>query len=225
MRRKIARMHLITALLALVSGCNYQTPKYPEFKKVLSEIDTTSDSIRIPKKKNGDTLQIYHLVQDWSRQLELDNFDTAIHSFQLRMWIDIPGLSLRQRLFILNYYSTTDDFSAELFRFEDRRVSARDLFSNVFSVKKKLKVPRSGWPSFTKDMFSEDFLFIFDENNGYIDQAYMDSDSYCFEIITDRNYWFSNFGALHEDESNRKVVRLIKRIFTLIESEFDFRRV
>ena len=225
MKKQIGLLKLILLLPVFFSNFNYKTHRYPEFKDVLTEINTTSDSVRIPRTKDGSYLQIYHCVKDWSRQLKLKTPDTGMKSFQLRIWIDIPGLSLRQRLFVLECNSTSDDFSAELIRFEESRANARDMFSNVINVKKEAKIPKSGWPTFTKKLFAGDFLLVFDENNGYKDQAYMDSDSYCFEIITTRNYWFSNFGALHEEGSNRKVVGVVKGVFVLIENEFDFDRL
>ncbi len=222
---KITRLYLIISLLAVFPNCNYESPKYPEFKKVLLELNASSDSIKIPKKLNGQYLQIYYRVKDWSTQLAIKPLDTGFNSFQFRMWMDIPGLALRQRLLIVNYNSTTDDFSAEAIRFEDSTVSAPQLLRFVIRAKSQIKTPKSGWSSFTKDLFSEDILLIFDENNGYIDQAYLDSDSYCFEIITKRHYWFSNFGALYEDDKNKRILGLIKKVFLLIENEFDFHRI
>jgi hypothetical protein len=209
--------------LFLFLSCNRGLDNDENFVKVLKDVRNSNDSFRIPRVPGGESTGLYEALRHWSSQLNLKPVDTLSTKLEFRAWLNMPGLAMQQRLFILRF--NENNFSAELIRF--RLNWWENYHKQAFVMKSETKngTPKSSWNTFSKKFFMTDFNLLFDPNIKDATSGGTDGDTFCFELISNNHYWLSEFDNPFESDDKREIFQLLKKISQLIESEFEFYRM
>ena len=104
------------SILLGFNSCNIASKNYDQFKSKLKVINASPPLSKIPKDLNNKYLYVYNDIQDFSEQLNLKSIVNDDNELILRVWFNIPGLAIEQRLVIINF--SNDIFSAELMKFK-----------------------------------------------------------------------------------------------------------
>jgi len=213
-------LNIVLCLLSIFIACNSNKNTGDGIENVINIVNNSSDLTKIPTVTNHNNSGFYYDLRNLKRQLNITNLSSSSGTLEFRAWFDLPGLILRQRLFILKY--TDGKFSSSLTKFKvdwwtDRKKDPVVIYSEITSG-----IPKSGWDNFSKRLFTNDFLSIFDIDKNPTGTPGIDGNFYCFELIADKHYWMSAFRDPNDEDQNVKIFRLLTKITMLIEEEFNF---
>ncbi len=204
------------------ANCSLRTSNKHGEINVLQLLNDTNDSIKISTAPDGDYTGTYYSVKEFEKQLKLKTLDKSDNNFEFRVWLDLPGLALHQRLFVLRFEN--GKFACDLIRFEISRSKDRKIEPMVTISQKAHGTPKSGWDKFSKQLFSRDFPLIFDYKKMPVITTYVDGQLFCFELISNKSYWMSEFNDPEIEEQKGSVFSQVENIIKTIEKEFDISR-
>jgi len=224
MQKKIKRYIGILLLLVsfIAANCSLKRSNKSGEIKVLQLLNDSNDSIKISTAPDGDYTGTYYAVKEFEKQLKLKTLDKNDNNFEFRVWFDLPGLALHQRLFVLRFEK--GKFACDLIRFEISWSKDRKTEPTVIISQKTQGTPKSGWDNFSKQVFSRDFPVIFDIKKMPVITTYVDGQVFCFELISNKSYWMSEFNDPEIEEQKGSVFLEVENIVKTIEKEFDISR-
>lgn len=224
MQKKTKRYIGILLLLVsfIAANCNLKSSDKSGEINVLQLLNDSNDSIKISTAPDGDYTGTYYSVKEFEKQLKLTTLEKSDNNFEFRVWLDLPGLALHQRLFVLRFEK--GKFACDLIRFEISRSKNRKTEPMVTISQKTQGTPKSGWDNFSKQLFSKDFPLIFDFKKMPIITTYVDGQVFCFELISNKSYWMSEFNDPEIEEQKGSVFSEVENIIKTIEKEFDISR-
>ena len=218
MKTKI-QFFAILLLGLILSFCSNPNIDGKNSEKVLKRVHAFFDTSKTHREPYANNIINYNRAKKWSKKLMVDNIDTSLDKFQLKIWFNVGGLSSRKRLFVIN--CSTTDLQAKLYRFEESYTNRGE----IGGVKMLMKNPKSGWNSFTDQFFSDDFFSLFQSHADYEDGSGTDVEGVIFELITSQKYSFADYFGILTTTQDMPIVNLVKRLVVLIEKEFDFSQI
>lgn len=184
-------------------------------------IETQSQSfIRdIPSYRNGKYLYSYFLTKEYTQKAGLKILENGFDSVCIRLWyIYAYGPSWQ----VVEIKRIQEKWVAEFILLTEI-VNKNDTLSNI-SKTSVLKMPKSGWNIFLKNLFSKNIITLPAKAfvTGY--ELNTDTDIIAVEIATKQYYRIYDYSSL-KFNLNIKEARAMADIMIMIEKEFGVERL
>lgn len=208
---------LFAYLVVLYSACKEQKNNFS------GDNQNTTDtvSLDVPLNKKGEYVKSYYYKNKVTSKMALDNIEKGFDSIQIRIW---HGYSFNDsaQLFLLK--KRNGKWEANLFLLKFFFNENRD---SLISVSKdvKNKVPKSGWNSFTKEIFDFGIADLPDMFKVAPDLVMADGNGISVEISTRNRYRFYRYQDPYLLQDKLPTAKKMEQILQLIEIEFDFKRL
>lgn len=211
MKRVLVFLPILLNIFILINSC-----KDSNQKKISEKTVGQGVIKKIPKDRYGRNYPYYNMVQEFTKDADLNSLNDGFDSMFIRIWY-----AYRSTLQVIDLKKDAIKWEGEYHSMEIDLI--KDTFQAV-NIKTQQIHPKSGWDSFTKNLFSLNILNMphQSELSGY-GGGDADGTSITVEVATKKSYRIYSYTdpMVHLEFPQAATM---EKIMELIEDELDVKR-
>jgi hypothetical protein len=171
----------------------------------------------IPFDSTGNFLYYYSKKKELESKMDLSSMENGVDSIEIRIWY---GIAFSDSLNLVVLKENKFGWKADVFFLKYDYSKSRDSIISV-SSKKQAKTPKSGWASFTKELFNLEILSLIDCSKIKEYGDCTDGYGITIEVATADKYRIYQYTCFRGHDKVWQT-KNIENAMSLISNEFDF---